>query len=173
MGTLSSELTALWFAVRDWRTPPGSILCEAGIQPGFRVLDFGCGPGSFSIAAAELVGGSGRVYAVDVDPLALQRVRSRAARKGLENIETVCTDCVTGLETGSVDVVLLYDTYHDLTAPDDVLAEVHRVSKPDSVLSFSDHHMQEDQILASVTGGGLFELLRQGKTTYTFRRMAK
>jgi len=44
---------------------------------------------------------------------------------------------------------------------------------PDSILSFSDHHMQEDQILARVTGGGLFELLRQGKTTYTFRRMAK
>ena len=172
MNTLDFHLMALWFKLRDLRKPPKSILAEAGIKPGFHVLDYGCGPGSFSIVAAELVGQSGKVYAVDINPLALERVLNTASKRGLTNIETIHTDCATGLEDGVVDIVLLYDTYHDLPDPGSVLEELHRILKPDGILSFSDHHLGDDEILSKVAKGGLFRLSRKGKKTYSFLREA-
>ena len=162
------KLMCLWFRVRDLLSPPGSILAEVRIGPGFHVLDYGCGPGSFSIVAADVVGQSGKVYAVDINPLALQRVQRVASGKGLRNIKTISTDCATGLESDTIDVVLLYDTYHDLDEPSSVLTELHRVLKPGSILSFSDHHLGEDEIPARVAGDGLFRLSSEGRKTYSF-----
>ncbi|MGD9101726.1 MAG: class I SAM-dependent methyltransferase [Anaerolineae bacterium] len=170
MNALSFNMMALWFKLRDMLTPPKNVLSEAGIEPGFHVLDYGCGPGSFSIAAAELVGQSGKVYAADINPLAVQRVQNVAASKGLGNVETIHTDCATGLQDHSLDLVLLYDTYHDLTDPDGVLQELHRILKPAATLSFSDHHMKENDILDQVTRSGLFELSSQGQKTFTFSK---
>jgi ubiquinone/menaquinone biosynthesis C-methylase UbiE len=168
MNALGFNLMCLWFRLRDLLSPPESILVEVGIRPGFQVLDYGCGPGSHSIVAAELVGRSGKVYAADINSLALQRVQKVASRKGLRNIETIHTDCATGLQNDRLDVVLLYDTYHDLDDPGSVLEELHRILKPHSVLSFSDHHMSEDEILTQVTGDGFFQLSSKGRKTYSF-----
>jgi len=170
MNAVGFAMMTLWFKFRDLLTPPKSILSEAGIKPGFHVLDYGCGPGSHSIIAAELVGESGKVYAADINPLALQRVQCVASKKGLRNVEAIHTDCATGLESGTVDAVLLYDTYHDLADPHSVLEELHRVLKPDCILSFSDHHMREEEMLFEVTNRGLFRLLRQDKKTHSFSR---
>ena len=54
------------FKIRDLFTDPVRFLEEAKITPGARVLDYGCGPGSYSIAAAELVGDDGEVLALDI-----------------------------------------------------------------------------------------------------------
>ena len=70
-----------------------------------------------------------------------------------------------------MDVILLYDTFHDLSLPDDVLRELHRVLKPDGTMSFSDHHMNEKDILTRVTNTGLFKLLAKGKKTYSFSKV--
>ena len=57
------RLMALGFMFRDLPNPPEKILKEADIGPGDRVLDFGCGPGSYSLAAAKLVGEKGeKIY---------------------------------------------------------------------------------------------------------------
>ncbi len=169
--TLAFELTRLWFGVRDLFTSPATVVGEAGIVPGACVLDYGCGPGSHALAALQLVGASGRVYAADINPLAVARLQAIAARRGLGNLHGILTDCATGLEGASVDVALLYDTYHDLAQPQAVLAELHRVLKPGGVLSFSDHHLQEQEILAQVTAAGLFAFEARGRKTYTFRAL--
>ena len=83
-------------------------------------------------------------------------------------METICSDCNTGLPDNSVDVVLLYDTLHSLSDPNGVLEELRRVLKPDGILSFSDHHMKENEIVSKVTSRGLFRLSRKGKRTYSF-----
>jgi ubiquinone/menaquinone biosynthesis C-methylase UbiE len=165
------RLMALSYKFRDFFLPRINVLKEVGIEPGFHVLDYGCGPGSYTASLAKLVGQSGRVYALDMHPLAIQMVQDIAARKGLNNIETIHSHCATGLENGVIDVVLLYDTYHDLADPDGVLKELHRVLKPNSVLSFSDHHMKEDEILSQITRTNLFTLSRRGKTTYSFSKV--
>jgi ubiquinone/menaquinone biosynthesis C-methylase UbiE len=165
------KMMALLYKFRDLLHPRKRILKEVGIQQGFHVLDYGCGPGSYLTSLAELVGKSGKIYALDVHPLAIQMVQKAASQKRLENVETILSDCKTGLSNGSVDVILLYDTFHDLSSPEGVLEELHRILKPNGILSFSDHHMKENEIVSRVTKGRLFKMLRKDKRTYSFLKV--
>jgi ubiquinone/menaquinone biosynthesis C-methylase UbiE len=158
----------LYFRIREWFSPPEAKLKEADIQPGWNVLDFGCGIGSYTIAAAKLVGEAGRVYAADSQPLAVERVKSLASRKRLNNVQTILTDCDTHLESGTIDAILLYDVFHDLEQPGKVLTELSRVLKYEGIISFSDHHMKKDQILSGLTDENRFRLLKERRLTYTF-----
>lgn len=168
MPGLAFKLMSIVFKVRDFLGPRLDVLREAGIKPGFHVLDFGCGPGSYITPLAELVGPSGKITALDVHPLAIRAVESIAARKGIRNIETIQSDGGAGLSDNSVDVVLLYDVFHNLARPDEVLRELHRILKPGGGLSFSDHHMNEKDVLTKVTSAGMFRFAGKGKKTYRF-----
>ena len=159
---------SLIFKVRDLVSPPRKTLEEVDLVLGDRVLDYGCGPGAYVPDAAEMVGESGKVYALDIHPLAIERVRSIVAKKGLTNVETICSDCYTDLPDGSVDVVLLHDVFHMLNNPQAVLTELRRVLKPGGVLSFSDHHMREADIITGMTDGQIFKLGWREERTYTF-----
>ena len=168
MSNFHFKFMSFCFRFRDILLPPEHILEETGIKPCFYILDYGCGPGSYSITAAELVGKSGKVYALDLNPLAVQRVQDIASKKGLINIEGICSNCATKLPDDCINVVLLYDTFHDLSEQNRVLKELHRVLRPDGILSFMDHHMEEDEIISKVTDTGLFKLSRKGERTYSF-----
>ena len=168
MSDFEFKFMSAGYKFRDLFRPRINILKEIGIKPGFHVLDYGCGPGGYIIPLAELVGGSGRVYALDIHPLALQKVRNIASKKQLTNVETILSDCQTGLTDNSLDAILLYDAFHHLNDPDMVLRELHRVLKPDGILSFSDHHMKENEIVSDVMYSGLFRLMKKGQKTYTF-----
>ena len=165
---LGFRLMAFGYRFRDFSLPRKNILKEVGIKPGFYVLDYGCGPGSYIIPLAELVGESGKIYALDIHPLAIQKVKDIASKKQLTNVETILSDCQTGLPDNALDAVLLYDAFHHLSAPEAVLKELHRVLKPAGIPSFSDHHMKESEIVSRATNGRLFRLSRKGQRTYTF-----
>ncbi|HUV52883.1 MAG TPA: class I SAM-dependent methyltransferase [Dehalococcoidia bacterium] len=167
---LGFRLMALTFNVRDFFAPRINILKEVGIKQGFHVLDYGCGPGSYILPLAEIVGRSGKIYALDMHPAAIKMVKNLALKKKVTNIETIHSDCKTGLLDSSLDVVLLYDTLHDLSEPDKVLQELHRVLKPTGVLSISDHHMKEVEIVSRLTKTGLYKISTRGKKTYTSLR---
>ncbi|MEW2354456.1 methyltransferase domain-containing protein [Spirillospora sp. NPDC029432] len=80
----------------------------AGVRPGARVADVGCGPGAISAVLARLVGPSGGVRGVDRDASALAAARELAARSGLANAAFSQGDAdATGLEPGSFDVVMM------------------------------------------------------------------
>jgi len=168
MSNFDFRFMSLGYKFRDFFLPRKNILEEVGIKPGFHVLDFGCGPGGYIVPLAELVGGSGKVYALDIHPLAIQKVQNIASKKQLTNVETILSDCQTALPDNTLDAVLLYDAFHHLSDPDEVLKELHRVLKPDGILSFGDHHMREKEIVAEAINDQLFRLLRKGQRTYTF-----
>ena len=168
---LDFRLMSLLFRLRDWLRPPVRILREAGVCSGMTVLDFGCGPGSFSLAAAHLVGPEGRVHALDVHPLALQSVQRAAAKRGCSNVQTILGNNMADFGAQSIDIVLLYDVLHDLSEPAMTLGEIRRVLKPDGVLSVSDHHLSEEKLLTAITAGGCFRLTGHGTWTYRFRPM--
>ena len=105
---------------------------------------------------------------MDINPLAVKRVHKIALKKQLANVETICSDCKTRLHDNSLDVILLYDIFHMLSNPDAVMAELHRILKPKGTLSFSDHHMNENDIMAKIADCGLFLLSKKGKKTYSF-----
>ena len=146
------------------------VVKEVGIKEGFKVLDYGCGPGGYVAPVSELIGGNGRLYALDVMPVALDMVKRLTAKKKLQNVETILSDCKTALPDNSIDVVLLYDVFHDLEDQDSVLKELHRVLKPEGTLSFSDHHLKETEITSKITRQGLFRLVKKGQYTYSFAK---
>ena len=156
------------FKLRDCFRPREKIFDEVEIDAGHQVLDFGCGPGSYTKIAAKYVGRSGKVYALDIHPLAAKQIQKIASRMGLTNIETICSGCDTGLADGTIDVVFLYDIFHMLGEPEAVLGELNRVMKPGAVLSCSDHHMKEQDIIKGITSSGLFELSGRGRYTLKF-----
>ena len=169
---LGFRFMSFGFRFRDFFSPRKNVLAEVDIKPAFNVLDYGCGPGSYTTVAARLVGSSGKVYALDIHPLAVKQVQKIAAKKRLTNIITILSDCATGLPDESIDVVLLYDTLHTLSKPDGVLAELHRVLKPDGILSFNDHHLKEEkEIIARITDKGLFKLSGKGKSVHNFLKV--
>jgi ubiquinone/menaquinone biosynthesis C-methylase UbiE len=169
--TFKFRLMTLGFSLRDFFSPRKNILKEDGIQAGFQVLDYGCGPGSYIEALTKLVGKSGKVMALDANQLAIKSVKNKIIKKHLTNVETIHSDCKTGLHDNSVDVILLNDVFHELKHPHDVLKELHRVLKGHGLLSVSDDHLEENELLTGLTGSGYFKLSTKGKKTFTFSKI--
>jgi ubiquinone/menaquinone biosynthesis C-methylase UbiE len=159
----------LVFRVRDRVWPPAEVLRKLGVLPGHTVLDFGCGPGGYSLAAARLVGPTGMVYALDSNPLAVRAVQRAAEKERLGNTTTILADSAADLPNGSVDVAILHDVLHLLADPVKVIASLHRALHREGLLCVSDHHMREAAILSVISSGGLFEVSRSYQGTYCFK----
>ena len=94
-------------------TDPGQMLGDLGVTAGSTVVDYGCGPGLFALAAARLVGPSGTVYAVDLEPRMVELARRRAAEAGLANVRAVTSDGVrAALPDGVADFILCVQIMH-------------------------------------------------------------
>ncbi len=157
--------------IRNVFIPPIKMLAEVEIKSGYHVLDFGCGPATFTKTIAEKIGHSGKLYALDIHPLAIKSVKKIALKKNLSNIITILSSCHTSLPTDSLDLVIIYDVFHILRNQTEVLIEIHRVIKQDGILSFSDHHMKETEILKSLTENRLFEFVKKGKGTFNVSKV--
>lgn len=168
---LSFRIMAWLLKVRDFFKPRADVLEEAGIQPGAQVLDFGCGPGGYILPLSRMIGPYGKIYALDMHPQAIRSVKNIAFKKSLNNVDTILSDGKTGLPDMSVDFVLLYDVLHHLNLPELILAELHRVLKPEGVLAMSDHHMKDEDITQTVTAPGSFKLLRRGELAFYFTKV--
>ena len=131
-GMISLVHDTLYGKFRD----PYPPLWAAGLAPGLRVLEAGCGPGHFTLAAARLVGEAGEVYAVDVNPLAIRRVRERVREAGLTNVRPVQADLrALDLPAACVDVVFLFGMGHARGGLDAVWRELGRVLRPGGILA--------------------------------------
>jgi ubiquinone/menaquinone biosynthesis C-methylase UbiE len=115
-----------------------------GIRRGQAVLDFGCGYGMYTIPVAKIVGGRGKVYALDKDKEALDALIQKAMSAGLINIERIETSGEPEIELAdeTVDVVLLFDVFHSFYFPQlgdrrKLLGEIYRIMKPSAFLSIS------------------------------------
>ena len=157
------------YKARDLLKPRQIILSEVPIKPADTVLDFGCGPGSYTFIISKIVGPQGRVVALDIHPLAIRHVENLIVNRGIANIQTVLSDCDTGLPDNSVDVILLFDIFHLFDDPNKILRELFRVIKPNGILSCIDSQMSEANLVSGMTGNKLFELQGRGEHTFSFR----
>lgn len=156
--------------VRNLFLSPKIMLEEIEIKSGYRVLDFGCGPATFTKMISEKVGNAGVLYALDIHPLAIKTVEKQIKKRKLTNVNTILSNCDTFLPAESLDLVIIFDVFHILINQDQVLKELHRVLKQNGILSFSDHHMKEETILKKLSENGLFKLVRKGKMTFDFTK---
>ncbi|MBV8177396.1 MAG: methyltransferase domain-containing protein [Mycobacterium sp.] len=111
----------------------------AGLRPGMRVLDVGCGPGDVSFIAAGLVGSTGSVLGVDAAPEMVELARSRAAEKGLSAVQftQAAVDAITVDEP--VDAVVGRLILMHLPDPAAALRHLSALVRPGGVIAFSEN----------------------------------
>jgi ubiquinone/menaquinone biosynthesis C-methylase UbiE len=106
LGSSAHEHERLQRQADVFRLATTQLLRNAGLAPGMRVLDAGCGVGDVSLIAAELVTPGGAVVAVDRDPAVLERARARCAELGAANISFVQADLHDLPDLGAFDAVV-------------------------------------------------------------------
>lgn len=105
-GIGEDELARLEAQGAAMATATRMIFAQAGIRPGMRVLDLGCGAGDVSFVAADLVGPGGSVVGVDRSPGALARARLRARQRGLAQVRFVEGDLQDPAPGGPFDAIV-------------------------------------------------------------------
>lgn len=164
------RIMAAYLQFRERFRKPEETVSALGIGEGQKVLDFGCGIGSYSIPISQLVGETGRVYALDVHPIAVERVRKRAEKLNLSNIEVIQSGLETGLDEKSCDFVLLFDVYTWVPDKNALLNELHRVLKPSGKLSVIIDHMNPEDFLSDVEQFGGFALETREDNFFIFQK---
>jgi SAM-dependent methyltransferase len=106
---------------------------------------------------------------LDLHPLALETVESKAERRGLKNVETIFSDLETGLADGSVDFILLYGVLYKVSDKRALVREMGRILKPGGVVSVSGHRMGRDRLVRMMKGGR-FSLRDSGGGVLNFKK---
>jgi len=151
---------------------PYKLLNAAGLKPGQKVLEVGCGPGFFTIPAAKIVGAEGVVYALDVNPFAVEAVRRKVEKEGLNNVKILFADAArTGLPDESVDLAFLFGVIHALEDVDAVMREMHRVLKANGILSVQKSWWSEKHLIDVVTRSKLFSFIERKNRIFKFNKV--
>lgn len=145
-----------------------TIIENAGIKEGMRVLDVGCGPGRVSIPVSNKVGSTGEVVAMDIQEGMLDRTKEKVSALGLKNVQFVQGDVGEGeLEKNSFDRVLLVTVLGEIPDQKKALLAVYDVLKPGGVLSvteiiFDPHFQRRSRVARVANEAGFVEKERFG-----------
>jgi len=147
---------------------------KIGIVEGQKVADIGAGLGYFTIPAAIIVGRAGFVYSVEPDPARSDRIRSRVASEGLENVRVLTTGAeqLREITSNSVDLAFSAFSIHHFADKQAGLAEIRRILRSggrfyvwDRVPSVIMRHGTRPEELDRLSEGFTrFELLSAGRT---------
>ena len=111
---------------------PLEFLTANGLSSGMSVADIGCGPGFFTVPAAEIVGPGGTVYAVDSEAIMVEEVKRSAPPAHVTSIHS--GGCTIPLGDGSCDYALLAFILHEAKERVPFLEEVKRIIKKEGTL---------------------------------------
>jgi predicted methyltransferase len=147
---------------RDERLQINRVMDMLGIEPGESVADIGAGSGWFTVRAARRVTSSGTVYAVDINPEAIQYIDRRGKKEQLQNIKTILSkpdDPQVPAE--SIDAVLLLRTYHEVAHPVVLLRKLRSSLKPGAKIGIIDrsgnganHGVSKDVVVREAAQAG-------------------
>ena len=113
---------------RSWYNP--EVILK-NLKAGMVSIDIGCGEGFFSILAAKKVGVTGKVYSVDIDSAAIERLKLKAKAEGLTNITAIaCKAEETVFCRSCADFIFYSMDLHDFNDPAKVLQNAKKMIKP-------------------------------------------
>src|SRR5215469_2286416 len=139
-----TTLTAWYpFLALTWGTDDQAISDEIvemlAIKPGSTVAEIGAGNGTMAVQIAKKIGPAGRVFATEIDPALVQRIRQRARKAGLNNVTVMtATPTNSGLPADCCDAAYMIGVYHHITDPGATDASIFRALKPGSRLLIND-----------------------------------
>jgi predicted methyltransferase len=123
---------------RDEWQRPGEVMDAMGVKSGHSVADIGSGYGYFTFRLAARVGAEGKVYAVDIDKEAVDKVRRRKESEKLAQVEPILGKSDDPRLPNDLDAVLIVDTYHEFREYDRMMQAVFRALKPGGRLVIID-----------------------------------
>ncbi len=144
-------------AIKEWFEKEGEKFCqEIGLIKGQKVMDLGCGVGTYAIPAAKTVGKIGKVYAIDKDENSIKELATRIEKNNLTHIlEPIQTDGSFNfpIEDEVIDNSLLIDflgvvIHHskDVQPIKKLMKEIYRVTKPTGKITIIFKHLHNWQI---------------------------
>jgi tRNA A58 N-methylase Trm61 len=156
---------------RDNIEQPEKVMEVTGVKPGMVIGEIGAGRGYFTFWLSRGVGERGKVYANDIDRSALSSIERTCAEEKISNIETVLgTVGDPLLPKGSLDMVFLVNSFHDLERPVELLANLLPSLKPGAAVVIMDrdpakvsdagHHFLTRAQVEEIVGRTVFELVR-------------
>jgi ubiquinone/menaquinone biosynthesis C-methylase UbiE len=133
---------------RESEERPQQTIAALEIRPGQTVADLGAGSGYYTFRIAPLVGASGKVLAIDVEPAMLRVVAERARRESVTNVETVrSSPRDPNLPAGSIDLLFMVDVYHELEYPYEMLREVHTALRPEGRVALIEYRAEDPKVM--------------------------
>jgi len=132
---------------REAEEQPEKALDALNLKPGMVVADIGAGVGYMSLRMARRVGPAGKVYANDLQPAMLDRLRQNAFKAGIGNIVTVVGEMADPkLPSNTMDLVLLVDVYHEFSQPQQMLRKIRETLKPDGRLVLLEYRAEDPNV---------------------------
>jgi ubiquinone/menaquinone biosynthesis C-methylase UbiE len=117
-----------------WQRVP-EIFGAMAVAPGAIVADVGAGDGFLTVRLARAVGSAGRVFAIDVDDRAIERLRARVAEEALTNVTVIKSDpSDPHLSAQSLDAAVIVNAYHEMVDHQAMLHALRAALKPDGRL---------------------------------------
>jgi arsenite methyltransferase len=124
---------------RDAYQKPQEVVSALNIKEGEVIADIGAGSGYFTFRLARAVGGTGRVYAVDVSPDMILHLNRRVRDLQSGNVATIlCAPNDPLLADSSVNRIFICDTWHHISGHAKYLALLKRMLKPDGQVIMID-----------------------------------
>ena len=170
MSDKSFRMMSLFFKIVDFFFPYiKKRLKKFGIKDGMIVVDYGCGPGRYTLPIAEMVGIKGKVYAVDIHEMALKKVQEKIRKSGIKNIETSLAkenndgEYNSGLPDNIADIVCAIDMFFIIKRPQEFLSEIQRILKPDGILIIDDGHQSRKETKQKIDRSGIFTIIEETK----------
>ena len=164
------KMMAYTFKIRDLISHPSKKINLLDLSIGEKVLDYGCGPGSYSIEAAKHVGSEGQIYAADISPHAIEDLEKKIKKDQINNIKTFMTSLELPLPDNSLDKVFCFDAIHDLIELPKHLEEFHRLLKVDGLLIADDHHSTKEELKTKITSTNLFKFSKEAEKILFFSK---
>lgn len=157
------------------RVAGAEILIErAGVKPGMKVLDAGCGPGRLTIPLAKILQDSGEVSAFDMQPAMLDRLQKRLTDNELDNVEIIQGQFGENLlRSDRFDRVFLVSVLGEIPDQVGALREIHQALVPGGILSITevlpDPHYQRKSTVIHLAGETGFQVdtVNQDWRSYT------
>mgnify|MGYP003330484038 CR=1 FL=1 len=132
---------------REDEESPSKAIKLLGLKPGMTVCDLGAGTGYYAVRMARIVGDSGKVYAVDIQPRMLELLGKRLASAGIKNVVSVLGgETETKLPDASQDLIILVDVYHEFSKPREMLRSIAKALKADGVLVLLEFRKEDTSV---------------------------
>lgn len=135
------------------------VVQELELKAGMDIADIGAGTGFYSLLFAQQVGKSGNVFAVDITDDFVRNIKRRAAENNLHNVQGILSEQKdTRLESASIDMAFVCNTYHHFEYPQAMLASIHRALRQGGELVIIDYRKQ-----AGTSSSWVMSHVRHGK----------